>query len=209
MGAIVRLVPDIGEGLVAMTGAVETMLRALAATEADERLSGLPLVLAHGVALRVFGRVGRAVVGTQTRIADSGGLRRPRPGPGSGRWVSADRERDLVPLRPVVVAVDDLDLLQQAACALGKCVAAGPGSPVFTAVHATASAGAVSQSDPHALVAMLARFAGLLDLAVSTDGKAIRGRLRLAADGEEIVLNPSDEAAHARELTRMMRMIAG
>jgi hypothetical protein len=58
------------------------------------------------------------------------------------------------------------------------------------------------------LVSLLARLAGLLDLAPTDDTRLLTARLRATPPGTDCVLGDAEEAAHARTADRMTHMWA-
>lgn len=209
MRTLVRLVPDVGERLIGMAAAVEEMLRMLAVREVDRRAPlQLPAPLANSVALDAFVRVADALMTTQTHVGDLGHLHRPAEARGTGRWVSADRERDLVPLRRVRIDEGDLEVLQRAARVLGQVVVSGSDAALVTALHGISCVVGVAPHDgAHALVVMLAKITGVLDLVPSDDGDLLFRYVDAAPMGGDVVVPPPAEASHRRELARITSLL--
>jgi len=64
------------------------------------------------------------------------------------------------------------------------------------------------RADRTELVSLLARLAGLLDLAPTDDTRLLTARLRAIPPGADCVLSDAEEAAHARTADRMNHMWA-
>ena len=64
--------------------------------------------------------------------------------------------------------------------------------------HAEQLAGGYRRADRTKLVSLLARLAGLLDLAPTDDTRILTARLQATPPGTDCVLSDAEEAAHAR-----------
>jgi hypothetical protein len=69
--------------------------------------------------------------------------------------------------------------------------------------HAEQLASGYRRTEPTELVSLLARLAGLLDLAPTDDTRLLIARLRATPPGTDCVLSDAEEAAHARTADRM------
>lgn len=58
------------------------------------------------------------------------------------------------------------------------------------------------------MVSMLARLAGLLDLAATDESELLTRRLRAAAPGSDVVLTPAEDAAYRATADRLNGMWA-
>jgi hypothetical protein len=96
----------------------------------------------------------------------------------------------------------DIDLLRATAAALGHS-GLDPDIGELVDAHAEHLASGYRQADRTDLVTLLARLAGLLDLAPTDDTRLLTARLRATPPSIDCVLSDAEEAAHARTADRM------
>jgi len=197
---VTRLVvlPDLDQELTAAFGEVEELLLTLRWQETDDPDTPVahPPALAGGVALQALRRVADTVGPTQTDPETSTG----------GRVLGPDGRYEHTPLRFVRLRAADIAALSAAAAALGEPVRS---EAVSDALHLNAHH---RNPDPNiadpvaALVALVARVAGLMDLAWTEDTELLGAQLELAAD--EVILTAEQEAAYQRTTARINGMWA-
>jgi hypothetical protein len=183
--------------------ALEEVLLCLGTWEDDDRQDPradteplrLPAPLADRVALAVTQRLLAALAPTQSQ------------GSGCGRLLAPDGRYEHAPLTMLTLPAADIDLLCATAAALGH-----PGLDADIAelvdAHAEQLGGGYRRPGRTDLVSLLARLAGLLDLAPTDDTRFLTARLRATPPGTECVLSDAEEAAHARTADRMNHMWA-
>lgn len=186
-----RLIPDLGDDLVAELARVEELLLTLVVWEEDDPdgPAVLPVPLAGRVSLGALNRVQHRIAPTQSRSHPSAA----RP----PLLFGSDGHYEHRPLRVVEIAVEDLALLSAAAMCLGHTLAIAPHS------------GAAFTPPPSGgeLVEAFARVNGLLDLASTPDTELLT--LRLMDARGDVVLTVAEEDAYARLADRMNMMWAG
>jgi hypothetical protein len=178
--------------------ALEEILLCLGTWEDDDRRDPgagtspprLQAPLANRVALAAVQRLLTTLAPTQSRGAECGRLLAP-----DGRYEHA-------PMTALTLPAADIDLLSATAAALGH-----PGlHPDIADVISTFAEQLTSgyrRVQSAELVSLLARLAGLLDLAPTDDTRLLTARLRATPPGSDCVLSAAEEAAHARTADRM------
>ena len=96
----------------------------------------------------------------------------------------------------------DIHLLRATAAALGH-PGLNPDIGELVDAHAEQLAGGCRRTGHTELVSLLARLAGLLDLAPTDDTRLLTARLGATPPGTDCVLIDAEEAAHARTADRM------
>ena len=96
----------------------------------------------------------------------------------------------------------DIDLLSTIATTLGH-PGLDPDITDLVNAHAEQLNLGYRRTDRTDLVSVLARLAGLLDLAPTDDTRLLTARLRATPPGTNCVLSDAEEAAHARTADRM------
>jgi len=198
-GERVVVLPDLDKEFTAALGEVEELLLTLRWQETGDPddLVAHPAALGGGVALQALRRVADTVRPTQTDPETATG----------GRLLGPDGRYEHVPLRFVRVRAADVDALSAAAAALGEPVRS---EAVIEALRLHAGHRALDRAFPDpdaALVALVARVAGVLDLEWTRDAELLRARLEqpVAAAGD-VVLTAAEETAYQRVITRFNRM---
>jgi len=191
-------VPDLDEDLTAAFGDVEELLLTLRWQEEEDPDGSVrhPPALAGAVALQALRRVADTVRATQIK---------PETWTG-GRVLGPDGRYEHTPLRFVRLRAADIAALSAAAAALGEPVRSEEVAEALRmhAVHRPADPGA---ADPvTGLVSLVARVAGLLDLAWTGDAELLRARFEHPAG--DVVLTVAEEAAYQRTVTRLNGMWA-
>jgi len=194
------VLPDLDRDLTAALGEVEELLLTLGWQETGDPddLVTHPPALGGGVALQALRRVADTVRPTQTDPDTSTGPRLLGP---DGRY-------EHVPLRFVRVRAADIEALCAAAAALGNPARSEAVTDALQ-MHAAHRAQDRRFPDPvAALVALVARVAGVLDLEWTTDAELLRARLEPAAGDTagDVVLTPAEETAYQRLVTRFTGM---
>jgi len=200
-GERVVVLLDLDEEFTAALGEVEELLLTLRWQETGDPdvLVVHPAALGGGVALQALRRVADTVRPTQTDPDTATG----------GRLLGPDGRYEHVPLRFVRLRTADIDALSAAAAALGETVRSEEITDALR-LHAGHQAQDRRFPDPvAALVALVARVAGVLDLEWTRDAELLRARLgQLAADDAagDVVLTAAEEAAYQRVVTRFNQM---
>jgi len=199
-GERVVVLPDLDTEFTAALAEVEELLLTLRWQETwdPDDLVAHPAALGGGVALQALRRVADTVRPTQTD---------PDTAPG-GRLLGPDGRYEHVPLRFVRVRVADIDALSAVAAELGEPVRTEAVSDALR-LHAGHRAQDRQFPDPDAaLVALVARVAGVLDLEWTRDAELLRARLGQSVDaaGGDVVLTAAEEVAYQRVITRFNRM---
>jgi hypothetical protein len=197
------LVIDLDGELLAPLRAAEEILLTVGAWEDDDRENPtpgteplrLPAPLAGRVALAAVRRLLTALASTQSRP------------PGDGRLLAPDGRYEHAPLAVLTLPVADIDLLSATAAALGH-PGLAPDVADLVGTFAGQLGGGYRRTDRTGLVSLLARLAGLLDLAPTDDTRLLTARLRTAPPGADCVLTDAEEAAYARTADRMNQMWA-
>jgi len=124
-----------------------------------------------------------------------------------GRLLGPDGRYEHLPLRFVRVRTADIDALSAAAAALREPVRTEAVSDALR-LHAGHRAQDRQCPDPDAaLVALVARVAGVLDLEWTRDAELLRARLGQPVDaGGDVVLTAAEETAYQRVITGFNRM---
>ena len=198
-GTRLVVVPDLDEDLTRALGDVEELLLTLRWQEEDDpdRIVTHPPALAGGAALQALRRVADAVRPTQTN---------PDTWTTGGRQLGPDGRYEHTSLRFLRVRTADVAALSAAAAALGEPVRSEEVDEALR-MHAAHRAADPRAADPVAgLVALVARVAGLLDLAWTEDAELLRARLESAVG--DVAFTPGEEAAYQRTVTRLNRMWA-
>lgn len=197
------LVVDLDGDLLAPLRATEEILLTLGAWEDDDRENPaadteplrLPAPLAGRVALATVRRLLTALAPTQSRA------------PGDGRLLAPGGRYEHAPLSVLTLPAVDIDILSATAAALGH-----PGLDPDIADLVDTFAGQLGdcyrRTDRTGLVSLLARLAGLLDLACTDDARLLTARPRGTPPGADCVLSDAEEAAYARIADRMNHMWA-
>jgi hypothetical protein len=198
------LVIDLDGELLVPLRAVEEVLLCLGLWEYEERQGPaadaeplrLPAPLtADRVALGAVQRLLKALAPTQSL------------GAGRGRLLAPDGRYEHAPLTALTLPATDIDLLPATAAALGH-----PGLDADIAEVVDAHAGQLGDTYRWAgrasLVSLLARLAGLLDLAPTDDTRLLTARMQASPPRTDCTLSGADEAAYARTTDRMNRMWA-
>ncbi|MBW0101513.1 hypothetical protein [Pseudonocardia sp. KRD291] len=199
-----RLVPDLGDDLIAELARVEELLLTLAVWEEDDPdgPAVLPVPLAGRVALDALNRVQHLIAATQSRSHPSAAA--------LPLLFGADGHYEHRPMRLVELDAGDLALLSAAAMCLGHTLAMAPGSELAEAIAAGAEASGGAFTTPPSggeLVEAFARVNGLLDLATTADTELLTARLQ--GTRGDVVLTPAEEEAYTRLADRMNMMWAG
>lgn len=197
------LVVDLGGELLAPLHALTDLLYALVCWEADDAedppterpVLRLAEPLARGRALRAVQRLTAALEPTQSL------------GPGRGRLLAPDGIYDHAWLSVFTLPAADIDLLSQTAQILGH-----PGlHPDLAALVEGAVAGLSThrqEVDRAGFVSLVARTAGLLDLATTPQAQLLIDRLRVVGPEVDLALTEDEEAAYAHTADRMNAMWA-
>ena len=197
------LVVDLDGEPLAPLRALEEILLCLGTWEDDDRQDPgtdteplpVPAPLADRVALAAVQRLLAALAPTQS------------PVPGRGRLLAPDGRYEHAPMTALTLPAADIDLLAATAAAIGH-----PGLDAditeLVDAHAEQLAGGCRSGGRTELVSLLARLAGLLDLAPTDDTRLLTARLRATPPGTDCVLSDAEEAAHARTADRMNHMWA-
>ncbi|WP_336029887.1 LuxR family transcriptional regulator [Geodermatophilus sp. FMUSA9-8] len=197
------LVVDLDGELLVPLRAVEEVLLCLGLWEYEERQDPaadaeplrLPAPLADRVALAAVQRLLTALAPTQSL------------GAGRGRLLAPDGRYEHAPLTALTLPAVDIDLLSATAAALGH-----PGLDADIADVVDAHAGQLGDTyrcpGRASFVSLLARLAGLLDLAPTDDTRMLTARMRATPPGTDCTLSEADEAAYTRTADRMNRMWA-
>ncbi|TQN37311.1 hypothetical protein FHU33_3957 [Blastococcus colisei] len=192
------LVVDLDGEPLAPLRALEEILLCLGTWEDDDRRDPgtdteplrLPPPLADRIALAAVQQLLSALTPTQSR------------GPGCGRLLAPDGRYEHAPMTALTLPAADIDLLSATAAALGHPRLDADIADVVDA-HAEPLAGGCRPAGRTDLVSLLARLAGLLDLAHTDDTRLLTARLRATPPGTDCVLSDAEEAAHARTADRM------
>ena len=202
-GAAARtvLVPDLDGELLAPLRALEEVLLSLGSWEDEDREDplqdgaplALPAPLADRVALDVVQRLSAVLGPTQSRE------------PGQGRLLGPDGRYEHAPLTVLTVAAGDVQVLSATAAALGH---PGLDADVVDVVQTFAEqlGDTYRRVDRGGLVSLVARLAGLLDLAPTEDTALLLTRLLAAPPGADLVLTEAEEQAYGRTVDRMNAM---
>jgi len=198
-GERVVVLPDLDEELTAALGEVEELLLTLRWQETGDPddLVAHPAALGGGVALQALRRVADTVRPTQTDPDTTT----------AGRLLGPDGRYEHVPLRFVRVRTADIDALSAAAAALGEPVRTEAVTDALR-LHAGHRPRDRAFPDPDtALVALVARVAGVLDLEWTPDVELLHARLDRPLDAAgDVVLTATEETAYQRVITRFNRM---
>jgi len=199
-GERVVVLPDLDKQFTAALAEVEELLMTLRWQETGDPddLVAHPPALGGGVALQALRRVADTVRLTQTDPDTTTGPRLLGP---DGRY-------EHVPLQFVRMRAADIDVLSAAAAALGEPVRTEAVSEALR-LHAGHRVLDRAFPDPDtALVALVARVAGVLDLEWTRDAETLRARLEQPVDGAggDVVLTTAEETAYQRVITRFNRM---
>ena len=194
----VVVLPDLDKEFTAALADVEELLLTLRWQETGDPddLVAHPAALGGGVALQALRRVADTVRPTQTDPDTATG----------GRLLGPDGRYEHVPLRFVRVRAADIDALSAAAAALGEPVRT---EAVTDALRLHAGHRPQDQQFPDpdaALVALVARVAGVLDLEWTRHAELLRARLEQPVDAGDVVLTAAEETAYQRVITRFNRM---
>ncbi len=194
----VVVLPDLDKEFTAALADVEELLLTLRWQETGDPddLVAHPAALGGGVALQALRRVDDTVRPTQTDPDTATGPRLLGP---DGRY-------EHVPLRFIRVRAADIDALSAAAAALGEPVRT---EAVTDALRLHAGHRPQDQQFPDpdaALVALVARVAGVLDLEWTRHAELLRARLEQPVDAGDVVLTAAEETAYQRVITRFNRM---
>lgn len=197
-GTRLVVVPDLDRELTGAFADVEELLLTLRwqETEDPDEPVAHPAALAAGVALQAVRRIADTIRPTQTDPDTSAGPRLLGP---DGRY-------EHVPLRFVHLRAGDVQALSAAAAALGGPVRS---EEVTDALEAHAGHRRPDRAVPDpvaALVALVARLAGVLDLAWTEDCELLRARIEPAPS--DVTLSAAEEAAYQRTVTRISGMWA-
>ncbi len=192
------LVVDLDGEPLAPLRALEEILLRLGTWEDDDQQEpspdtqplGLPPPLAGRVALTAVQRLLTALAPTQSR------------GPGCGRLLAPDVRYEHAPLTALTLPAADIDLLSATAAVLGH-PALNAEIVDLVSTFAEQLGSGYRRTEPIELVSLLARLAGLLDLAPTDDTRLLTARLRATPPGADCVLGDAEEAAHARTADRM------
>jgi hypothetical protein len=197
------LVPDLDGELLAPLRALEEVLLSLGSWEEEDRADPpqdgapltLPAPLADRIALDVVQRLAAVLGPTQSR------------GPGQGRLLGPDGRYEHAPLTVLTVAAGDVGVLSATAATLGH---PGLDADVVDVVQTFAEqlGDTYRRVDRGELVSLVARLAGLLDLAPTEDTTLLRTRLLAAPPGADLVLTEAEELAYGRTVDRMNAMWA-
>lgn len=123
-----------------------------------------------------------------------------------GRLLGPDGRYEHVPLRFVRLRAADIDVLSAAAAALGEPVRTEAVTGALQ-LHAGHRPQDREFPDPDAaLVALVARVAGVLDLEWTRDAELLRARLEQPVGAGDVVLTAAEETAYQRVVTRFNRM---
>lgn len=196
-GERVVVLPDLDRDLTDALGEVEELLLTVRWQETGDPddLVTHPPALARGVALQALRRVTDTVRPTQTDPDTATGPRLLGP---DGRY-------EHVPLRFIHLRARDIEALSAAAAALGEPVRTEAVEDALR-LHAEHRAPDRRFPDPDtALVALVARVAGVLDLAWTPDAELLHARLD-RSDTASVVLTAAEEAAYQRVITRFNQM---
>ena len=198
-GERVVVLPDLDKEFTTALGEVEELLLTLRWQETGhpDDLVAHPAALGGGVALQALRRVADTVRPTQTDPDTSTGP----------RLLGPDGQYEHVPLRFIRVRAADIDALSAAAAALGEPVRTEAVTDALR-LHAGHRAQDREFPDPDAaLVALVARVAGVLDLEWTADAEVLRARLDQPVDAAgDVVLTAAEETAYQRVVTRFNRM---
>jgi hypothetical protein len=192
------LVVDLdGEPLAPLRALEEILLRLGTWEDDDRRDPGtdteplrVPAQLTGRDALATVQRLLTALAPTQSR------------GPGCGRVLAPDSRYEHAPLTAITLPAADIDLLSATAAALGHS-RLDPDIADLVSTFAEQLASCSRRTDRTELVSLLARLAGLLDLALTDDTRLLTARLRVTPPGTDCVLSEAEEAAYARTGVRM------
>ena len=191
------LVVDLDGEPLAPLRALEEILLCLGMWEDDDRWDSspvteplrLPAPLADQVALAAVQRLLTALAPTQSRAAE-------------GRLLAPDGRYEHAPMTVLSLPAADIDLLSTIAATLGH-PGLDPDITDLVNAHAEQLNLGYRRTDRTALVSVLARLAGLLDLAPTDDTRLLTARLRATPPGTDCMLSDAEEAAHARTADRM------
>jgi hypothetical protein len=170
-------------------------------------------------------RQGRAAAAAAAADADAEPLRLPAPratrsasgavqrlltalaptqslGPERGRLLAPDGRYEHAPLTALTPPAVDIDLLSATAAALGH-PGLDPDIADLVSTVADQLGDGHRRADRTELVSLLARLAGLLDLAPTDDTRMLTARLQTTPLGQSCVLTVAEEAAYARTANRM------
>jgi hypothetical protein len=195
------LVVDLDGEPLAPLRALEEILLCLGTWEDDDRQDPstgteplrLPAPLADWAALAAVQRLLTALAPTQSQ------------GPERGRLLAPDGRYEHAPMTALTLPAADIDLLAATAAALGH-PRLDADIADLVAAHAEQLPSGYRRADRTELVSLLARLAGLLDLAPTDDTRLLTARLRATLPGTDCVLSDAEEAAHARTADRMNHM---
>jgi hypothetical protein len=186
-----------GEPLAPLRTLEEILLRLGTWEDDDRRDPGtdteplrLPAPLAGRVALAAVQRLLTALAPTQSREPVRGWLLAP-----DGRYEHA-------PLTVLTLPAADINVLSATAEALGN-PRLDPDIGELVDAHAEQLAGGYRRTGRTELVSLLARLAGLLDLAPTDDTRLLTARLQATPPGTDCVLSDAEEAAHTRTADRI------
>lgn len=197
------LVVDLDGEPLAPLRALEEILLCLGTWEDDDRRDPgtgteplrVPAPLAGRVALAAVQRLLTALAPTQSRE------------PGFGRLLAPDSRYEHAPMTALTLPAADIDLLAATAATLGH-PRLDADIADLVSTFAAQLASCSRRTDRTELVSLLARLAGLLDLAPTDDTRLLTARLRAIPPGADCVLSDAEEAAHARTADRMNHMWA-
>ncbi len=150
----------------------------------------VPAPLADRAAIAAVQRLLTALAPTQSQ------------GPGRGRLLAPDGRNEHAPVTALTLSAADIDVLSATAAALGH-PRLNADIAELVATHAEQLGSSYRRADRTELVSLLARLAGLLDLAPTDDTRLLITRLRATPPGTDCVLSDAEEAAHARTADRM------
>lgn len=192
------LVVDLDGEPLAPLRALEEILLCLGTWEDDDRQDPsagteplrLPPPFAGRVALAAVQRLLSALAPTQSRE------------PWRGRLLAPEGRHEHAPLTALTLPTADINVLSATAAALGNS-ALNPEIADLVSTFAEQLGSGYRRTDRTELVSLLARLAGLLDLAPTDDTRLLITRLRTTPLGTDCVLTDAEEAAHARTADRM------
>jgi len=198
-GERVVVLPDLDTEFTGALADVEELLMTLRWQETGDpdALVAHPAALGGGVALQALRRIADTVRPTQTDPDMTT----------AGRLLGPDGRYEHVPLRFVRLRSADIDALSAAAAALGQPLRSEAVSEALR-LHAGHRAQDRKFPDPDtALVALVARVAGVLDLEWTRDAELLHARLDQPGDAAgDVVLTAAEETAYQRVITRFNRM---
>ncbi|WP_336029223.1 LuxR family transcriptional regulator [Geodermatophilus sp. FMUSA9-8] len=119
-----------------------------------------------------------------------------------GRLLAPDGRYEHAPMTVLSLPAADIDLLSTIAATLGH-PRLDPDIAELVTAHAEQLNLGYRRTDRTDLVSVLARLAGLLDLAPTDDTRLLTARLRATPPGADCMLSDAEKAAHARTADRM------